>query len=356
MFSLRQLLLLILAVNMAWCSAQSVLTLSPEMQMAYRKDTRNKTGAPGKRYWQNTADYSIKLHFDPATRQLKGSIAIVYSNNSPDTLKRLLFKLYPNLYRRDAMRTMPVADADLGTGMHIDNMVIGDKLLDSTQLITRGTNLSARGVLVMPGSTIPVTVDYSYTLNEHSFIRTGQVDTGAFFIAYFFPRIAVYDDVDGWNEYAYTGHDEFYNDYGQYHVEITVPDNFLVWATGDLTNTDELYNPVFAKKIQDAGQMDTTTDIITKADLDAGDILLHKKFQTWKFVAGSVTDFAFALSNHYVWKSCSLVVDPVSGRRTRVDAVYNPDHTAYLPVISYARNTVKTDELSFSAPALPLRA
>ena len=77
MFSLRQLLLLILAINLAWCSAQTVLPLSPEMQMAYRKNTRNKTDAPGKRYWQNTADYNIKLHFDPATRQLKGSIAIV---------------------------------------------------------------------------------------------------------------------------------------------------------------------------------------------------------------------------------------------------------------------------------------
>ena len=155
------------------------------------------------------------------------------------------------------MRTMQVADADLGTGMHIDNMVIGDKLVDSTQLITRGSNLSARRLLVMPGSTIQVTAYYSYTPNEHSFIRIGEVDTGAFFIAYFFPRIAVYDDVDGWNEYGYTGHDEFYNDYGQYHVEITVPDNFLVWATGDLMNTDELYSPVFVKKIHDAGQMDT---------------------------------------------------------------------------------------------------
>ena len=89
--------------------------------------------------------------------------------------------------------------------------------------------------MILPGQKIHVVVDYDYQLNKGSFIRTGQVDTGAFFIAYFFPRLAVYDDIDGWNEYPYTGHDEFYNDYGRFDAEIILPGDYQAWATGDLT-------------------------------------------------------------------------------------------------------------------------
>ena len=103
---------------------------------------------------------------------------------------------------------------------------------------------------------------YNYTLNKTSHIRTGQVDSGAFFIAYFFPRIAVYDDIDGWNRYHYQGIQEFYNDFCRFTTEITVPGDYEVWATGNLKNINEVYTDKFAQRLHDAEQSDKVTDII----------------------------------------------------------------------------------------------
>lgn len=172
-----------------------------------------------------------------------------------------------------------------------------------------------------------------------------------FFIAYFFPRLAVYDDIDGWNQYPYTGQYEFYNDYGHFKAAITVPGNYQVWATGELKNAGEVYNPRFVKLINKANESDEVTDIITEADLKTGDITKKNKTNTWKFEADQVTDLAFGISNHYVWKASGLVVDPQTKRRTRVDAVYNPDHQKYPAEIDYARKAVSV--MSYNFPKVP---
>ncbi|WP_229216926.1 M1 family metallopeptidase [Dyadobacter luteus] len=322
------------------------------MKRVYLKQTRNKNGTPGKNYWQNHADHKIKITFDPVTRAVNGSVQINYTNNSPDTLSRILLNIFPNLYQKQALRKMAVNSSDLGDGLNISEFLIDGKKIDSTNLVTRATLMTVRKVTIHPGQTIKVNIDYAYTLNKGSFIRTGQVEEGAFFLAYFFPRIAVYDDVDGWSEYPYTGHDEFYNDYGSYDVDITVPGDYQVWATGDLTNIDQVYSPQFVERIRQAEKQDEVKNIITETDITTGGITLNSGgLNTWKFHADHVTDFAFSISNHYIWKAASVLVDPKTGRRTRVDAVYNPRHDAYLPVIDYAVRTVKA--ISYQFPAIP---
>jgi hypothetical protein len=130
-----------------------------------------------------------------------------------------------------------------------------------------------------------------------------------------------------------------------------VPGNYEVWATGNLANADEVYNPEIAQRLATAAKADSVTNIIRPADLKAGNITLNKTANTWKFEADSVTDFVFAISNHYLWQSGSLVVDPKTGRRTRVDAVFNPNHKDYFNVIGYARKTVQA--MSYTFPKWP---
>ncbi|MDP9076934.1 MAG: M1 family metallopeptidase [Bacteroidota bacterium] len=332
-------------------NAQVQLPLATNMLKAYQGQSRTATGTPGKSYWQNKADYTIKVSFDPLTCELKGSVGIDYTNDSPDTLNYLLFKLYPNLYQKSSPRAISVASADLTDGVKIGSISIEHHLLDSSKHVIRGTNMFVRGTKVLPHQKVHVDVAYSYTLNKGSFIRTGQIDSGAFFIAYFFPRIAVYDDIDGWNMYPYTGQYEFYNDYGHFNTEITVPGTYQVWATGSLNNQGEVYQPKFAALIDKAAKSDTVVNIVTEADLKAGNIIQDKKTNTWKFEADNVTDFAFGISNHYVWKSTSLIVDSATKRRTRVDAVFNPEHLTYQPIINYARKTVQI--MSFQFPKVP---
>jgi hypothetical protein len=318
---------------------------------AYEHHTRDPSGLPGKRYWQNQGDYDIDVQFDPSTRKLTGSAHINYRNNSPDTLKMLSFKLYPNLYKANSMRNTVLSVDDLGPGMHLSEMIIGGKNIDSNRRVARGTNMSVKGLQILPGEQTSVKISYSYTLNKGSFNRTGQIDEGTFFLAYFFPRITVYDDIDGWNEYNYLGKEEFYNDYGDFKVSVTVPRAYCVWATGDLTNTADIFEPNYTERIRNAEQQDAVTDVITLEDIKKGHITKSGSRHTWKFEARNVTDFAFALSSNYVWKSSSLIVDQTTKRRTRVDAVYNPNHSNYIPVIEYNRKTVQT--ISESFPAIP---
>ncbi|MEO3408155.1 M1 family metallopeptidase [Mucilaginibacter sp. CAU 1740] len=328
--------------------AQAPLPVSTNIRKAYKNHTRDLSGRPGKAYWQNNADYQIVVNFAPETRLITGKVGIDYQNNSPDTLKQVVFKLYPNIYQQQAMRNVQIAPADLTTGVNITNLKVNGEV--KKQFI-RGTNMYIKGTEILPGAKAHFDVDYNYTLNKGSFTRTGEVDSGAYMIAYFFPRVAVYDDLDGWNEYPYIGKEEFYNDYCNFKAEVTIPGNYQCWATGNLVNTDEVYNPEFARRISEATQNDSVTNIITQADLDKGNITKANATNTWKFEARNVTDFVFAVSNHYVWQASSVKVDPKTGRRTRVDAVYNPKHKAYQPVINYARKTVEL--ISYKIPGIP---
>ncbi|TZF85033.1 M1 family metallopeptidase [Pedobacter sp. BS3] len=328
--------------------AQVKLPVPLNIAAAYNQQTRSPDGSPGKNYWQNTADYTIKVDFDPSTRLLKGTMAIRYINNSPDTLHEVWFKLYPNLYKKDSPRETKVSASDFTDGVAIQQFVMNNKALDVSRLNIDGTNMIVPAE-ILSRQTTHFQIAWSYTLNKGSHVRTGQVDTGAFFIAYFFPRIAVYDDIDGWNENPYLGSAEFYNDFCSFNVEISVPKDYAVWATGDLDNAADVLQPGIYKRVQQAGQSDSVVNVITEADLQQSAVTTGAS--PWKFTASNVTDFAFAISNHYVWKAGSLVVDKQSGRRTRVDVVFNPRHNDYNEVVNYARKTVEV--MSYTFPKWP---
>ena len=348
---LQLIILLALQANICCFAQTTTLRIPVNLEATYKANTRTANGAPGKNYWQNTADYTIKISFDPHSRLLNGNVAIIYINNSPDTLKQIAFKLYPNLYRKGAIRNMPVLPDDITDGVQVEQLTINQANQLTDQYTIDGTNMTVKIPPLAPKGTINFNIKYAYTLNRTSHIRTGQVDSGAFFIAYFFPRIAVYDDIDGWNVNHYQGTQEFYNDFCHFNAEITVPGDYEVWATGNLINPGEVYADKFVKRLTEAAGDDKITNIITQADIKDGDITLNKTSNTWKFEADSVTDIAFAISNHYLWKSTSLVADLKTNRRVRVDAVFNPDHKGYFEVINYARKTV--EGMSYQFPKWP---
>jgi hypothetical protein len=347
-------LLCVLSFNL--CIAQSTLPVPLNIRQAFDKGTRTATGEPGPQYWQNRADYSIQVNFDPATRLVSGSESIVYSNNSPDTLRQLLFKLYPNLYKKGAERMMTIRPEDVTDGVSVTHLAIdgqtpAEKAAGGRKRSAEGTDMPVRIAPLGPGQSLRVSLDFAYTLNKTSHIRTGEVDSGAYFIAYFFPRIAVYDDIDGWNRNPYLGTQEFYNDFCHFSVAITLPGDYLAWGTGDLVNRQELLTDKYNRRIDAANTGDAPVTIIDTGDLALRDITRHADSLTWKFVADSVTDFVFAVSNHYIWKASSLVVDPTTGRRTRVDAVFNPMHKDFYEVVDFARKTVQ--DMSYRFPAWP---
>jgi hypothetical protein len=348
---MRILLFFFVVFSFGSVGAQSLLSVPRNIQAAIDKGTRTASGQPGPLYWQNRAGYSIQVRFDPHTRLVSGRETIAYTNNSPDTLRQLLFKLYPNLYKRGAARNSPVKPEDLTDGVAISNVAIEGKPEAGAPKGANGTDMGLRVPAIAPGQTRNVSLDFAYTLNKTSHIRTGQIDSGAFFIAYFFPRVAVYDDIDGWNHIPYLGDLEFYNDFCDFNVEVTVPGDYGVWGTGDLVNRQEVFSPEVNRRIDQASSADGIVTIIDTGEQARGGVIHPADSNTWKFSASGVTDFVFAVSNHYIWKSSSLVVDPATDRRTRVDAVFNPMHKDYFAVIGYARKTVEA--MSYRFPAWP---
>ncbi|MES1224527.1 MAG: peptidase, partial [Bacteroidota bacterium] len=330
--------------------SQIQLPVSANVQAAYAKGTRSADGKPGKNYWQNKANYNIAVNFNPVDLLLSGTVEIQYFNNSPDTLHEIWFKLYPNLYKKGSYHSEKIDSADISDGVNIESVSINGQDSSTVTPIIDGTNMTVPVQPVLPKQMITFKIGYSYTLNKGSHIRTGEIEPGADFVAYFFPRIAVYDDIDGWNKFQYNGLQEFYNDFCHFFVSVTVPANYIVWATGNLANTREVFNEKYVDRIALAEKNDSAINIIDSADLQAGNIT-NQQNTTWKFEADNVTDFAFATSNHYLWQSSSMIVDPGTKRRTRVDAVFNPKHANYFNVVHYARKTVEV--MSYVFPKWP---
>lgn len=331
--------------------AQSSLPMARNIQKAYENGTRSMDGTPGKNYWQNSADYKINVTFSPETRFLSGSEKITYNNASPDTLRQIWFKLYPNLYKEGSQRNQNIKPEDLSEGVQIGSLSIDGITQDAGEARVRGTNMIVNIKPLAPGKKMRFNISFSYVLNKTSHIRTGEVEKGSYFIAYFFPRIAVYDDVHGWNRIPYTGTQEFYNDFCNFDTRITVPKDYVVWATGTLQNGDSVLASKYIQRIKEAETNDGITTVIDSTDLAKGNITAQNPTNTWHFKASDVTDFVFATSDDYMWKSSSLVVDPKTGRRTRVDAAFNPKHKDYFDVINYARKTVEA--MSYTFPKWP---
>jgi hypothetical protein len=331
--------------------AQMSLPVPTNIQKAYDKGTRNTDGLPGARYWQNTADYDIQVAFSPETRLVSGRENIVYANNSPDTLKTIWFKLYPNFYKKGSPRNGSIRPQDVTAGVQIQQLVVNGITKDAGGAQISGTNMTLPVSPLLPHDTTRFTIRWSYVLNKTSHVRTGEVEEGSYFIAYFFPRIAVYDDIDGWNRYPYNGLQEFYNDFCDFKVAVTVPKNYVVWATGTLEDAADVLHDKYVRRIDEAEMSDAVTTIIDTSDLKNGGITADHSTNTWTFNANNVTEFAFATSDHYVWKSASLIVDSATGRRTRADAVFDPKHKDYEEIVNFARKTVHA--MSDAFPAWP---
>jgi hypothetical protein len=316
-----------------------------EIQQAYANGTRSPNGTPGPNYWQNGSDYQIRVTLEPATRTVRGQESVTYNNNSPDTLRELVIRLYPDIFKKGAIRDEAVDPGDVTDGVNVGAISVNGSKLDlqaGRPLVRRtGTNLFITlSRPLMPKSKLNLEISWDYTIPAKTHIREGTYGENTFFVAYWYPQIAVYDDVHGWDVMNYTGTQEFYNDFSNFDVEITVPKDFLVWATGTWQNPAEVLTGEYLKRYQRATQTDEIVHVVEAKDLRQGGITANKPQNVWKYRAENVPDFAFALSNRYLWDATSTVVDATSGRRTTVGAAYDPKSEDFTQVARFGRESV----------------
>lgn len=332
------------------------LTLSEEFQAAVAANTRTMTGEPGTAYFQNRSEYDLRARLDPETDSLFGDATIIYFNESPDTLTQLVLRLYPDLYKRGFDRDEDVAQADLTDGVGIGYLNLNGQRLDmAASTERRGTNLFIYPATpILPGQETEISLTWAFQIPRKSPIRMGRYGTGIYFIAYWYPQMAVYDDLRGWDLLDYTGTTEFYNDFSDFHLEIEVPQGYLLWSTGLWQNAEAILAEPFLARYRAAWTSDTVISIVTKQERTDNVAVTRPSetgWHTWVFEAEQVPDAAFAIAEDYLWDGVSAVVDTVSGRRVMCDAAYRDKAKDFYEVAGYAQEVVQ--DLSFEIPGIP---
>jgi len=274
---------------------------------------RSGSGAPGPRYWQQHADYDLHGTLDTAAKTLHGEMTLRYTNNSPDTLRFIWFQVEQNAFKNGSLNSF-VFPADSRFGAR--NFEGGDVIERFNQLAAgKKTPLKSRveGTVMKvdlasplaPGQVTTFDVAWHFMIPEHGADRMGR-DGSLYELAQWYPRVCVYDDLRGWNTEPYLGQGEFYLEYGDYNLSVTVPAGYIVAATGSLQNAAEVLTPAEISRLAQASKSDTPVHIVTQAELQNGSARPRKTgTMTWRFAAKNVRDAVWGASPDYMWDASS---------------------------------------------------
>jgi hypothetical protein len=315
------ILMFCLGTTLASQAQQKNLAMPQNIQKAYTNQTRSADGKPGSKYWQNFGRYNINVSVNPPSKRVEGNETITYINRSPKDLNGLAIKLILNIHAPGATRQSAVSEKYLTQGIVIDELKQNNTVTKWEDAAGETTQYVRLTKALKVGDSVLLNFKWHYDLSEKSG-REGKLDSTSFFLAYFYPRIAVMDDTHGWDFMPFTDAQEFYNDFNDYEVSVTVPKNFLVWGTGDLLNAAEVLQPAFAEKFTKSLTSDAVINVVTQKDLDAKNITAQNATNTWKWKAKNVSDVAFCISDNYVWDAASVVVDKKTGRRASAQSAY----------------------------------
>jgi hypothetical protein len=302
--------------------------------LAVANGTRARSGAPGPRYWQQWADYRLEAELNPVSKRLTGKSAIRYYNRSPDTLRTVYVQLLHNIFAPGSRHNTDVAWAVEG--------------YDLSKVAAQGTTLTAGagegagyevdGTIMqirlpkplVPGGSADLAFAYRIRIPPDGAPRGGQ-DGEVYYISYWYPQMAVYDDVNGWQTDQYFGNAEFYMGYGNYDVALTVPAGWLVTSTGTLTNAADVLSSQTRARVDSAMSAKEVVHVVTEADRGAGKATAPGADGklTWRFRAENVRDVAWGASANYLWDATNAAVGDADGDgsadTTRVDAFWRPE-------------------------------
>jgi hypothetical protein len=291
---------------------------------------RTAAGAPGPAYYQQQADYKIDIELDDKNAKLSGSETVTYHNNSPDSLEYLWVQLDQNQAAKNSQS--PLAESE-----RIEQVLPADKFANEylKKGLDRGFNLEfvkdAKGnplsytvnqtmmrinlaTPLKPGATFSFSIKWWYNINNYrqdggrSGYELFEKDKNRLYvIAQFYPRMAVYNDVEGWQNMQFWGGGEFALPFGNFDVNITVPADHVMEATGELMNRSEVFTPAQVKRYELAQKtFDKPVVIVTQAEAEAAEKGFSDKKKTWKFSAKNVRDFGIATSRKFIFDAMAV--------------------------------------------------
>ncbi len=349
---MRHLLSLLALITICSHSLQAQeLYIPRDIQQAYKKGTRSMDGKPGKNYWQNYGRYNINITATPPDRKIKGSETIMYINNSPDTLKSPVIKLFLNIHKAGAPRDGGASADYLNEGVIIDAVSANGQAIkwQDNPFVFTNRPLKLPKVL-LPHDSVLLSFDWHYDISLES-NREGRLDSTTYFLAYFYPRVAVFDDYAGWDKMPFTDGKEFYSDFNDYKLTVNTPKNYVVWATGDLQNPKDVLQADFLVKYQASLTSDSIIHVATQSDMDNKKVTTQNEMNSWVFTCTNVPDVALALSDHYVWDASSVVVDKTTQRRASVQAAFLDKALDFHRMVEFGRHSL--DWFSNNLPGVP---
>lgn len=302
---------------------------------AVLNNSRSATGEPGTAYWQNRADYSIHVTLDEAKHQISGKVTINYTNNSPHPISQLWLQLDQNLFSKTSRGQARLQAGGRSRYGDVKSQFNGGYNITSVKLEQSGKNpdyiiSDTRMQIRLPeplqagGGNIRFTIDYAFTLPEYGADRCGILPTSngeIFSVAQWYPRMCVFDDIEGWNTLPYLGAGEFYLEYGDFDFSITAPASHIVVAGGELLNPEEVLTPLQQKRLREAMESDKTIMIRSEKELKGPDSRpAGKQMLTWKFRLLNARDVAWASSKAFIWDAARINLP--SGKKVLAQSAY----------------------------------
>ena len=281
----------------------------PLWNYQYNSPQRSGSGAPGAAYWQNAADYKISATLDEDSRRITGEVEITYKNYSPDKLNHLWLQLDQNQFTTQSRggKTTPILGGRFGNLDFEGGYQIGAVTVDGkpANFIIEDTRMQIRLAQPLAEKTgvVKLKIAYSFVSPKDGSDRMGIQETSngpIFTVAQWFPRMCVYDDIEGWNVLPYLGAGEFYLEYGNFEYAITVPASHIVVGSGELVNTAEVYTPEQVKRWAQAANSETTVAIRSESEVKDAASRPAKQQLTWKFKCQNARDVAFATSRSFI--------------------------------------------------------
>ena len=293
--------------------------------------SRPSTGEPGPMYWQQRADYKIQIKLNEDTRSVEGSETITYTNNSPLTLKYIWLQLDQNIFAKESINnlTRPWGGGDSSVdfstlrrqnfmdkfegGFQELSIKINNKSPD-TNLVGTHVRINLEQPL-KPGESTSLDIEWAYALVEENAVRarngyeTFEDGNDIFLMAQWYPRVTVFSDYEGWHNKEFIGNGEFTLEFGDFEVDISVPSDHVVSATGILLNENDVLSPVQKKRMKQARKSEKPMFIITPDEAYDNELEKSTDYKTWSFKAENVRDFAWASSRKFIWDAAGYKQD-----------------------------------------------
>ena len=281
---------------------------------------RASTGEPNTGYWQNKADYEISAALNDLTNEISGTVTITYHNNSPHSLPYLWLQLDQNLFNKESRGQMRMpqdsrsrygnSKSDFNGGFKINAVTIPGTGNEVNYLVT-DTRMQVRlqNPLRPGGNIIKLKIDYSFTLPEYGADRCGILKTkngNIFTVAQWYPRMCVFDDVQGWNVLPYLGAGEFYLEYGDFDVQITAPSSHIVVCSGELQNESEVLTPKQVDRLAAARKSDEVVMIRTEGEVIDPSSRPKASVLTWHYKISNARDVSWASSKSFIWDAARI--------------------------------------------------